>query len=214
MYQHNDSEMNTFFNLLAFFLQKQAHFRLLSVLNDNKPLTTKRRRTMSYKKGVIGFAIVVSICAVFGSSPLNLAQSAEQTYDVDACVSMEFSSPLVRSQEMTIVNIEAKGIMRSNSENNVFDNCTVDTKGVVMIEGKNMTVHAYMKYLDPDGDYVIFLYTQNAGEKAATTTILAGTGKYKGITGGGKAVRITRGKPVAPGTSQFCNNHKGTFTVP
>jgi hypothetical protein len=81
-------------------------------------------------------------------------------------------------------------------------------------EGKKHTVYTYLKYLDPDGDYVIFHYTKNPGEKAATTTILAGTGKYKGITGGGKAVRITRGKPIAPGTVQFCNNHKGKFTVP
>jgi len=91
---------------------------------------------------------------------------------------------------------------------------TVHVKGVGVFEGKKQTVYAYMKYLDPDGDYVIFRYTQNPGEKAATTTLLAGTGKWKGITGGGKAVRITRGKPVAPGTIQFCNNHKGTFTVP
>lgn len=168
---------------------------------------------MSYKKGVIGFALILSICAVMGRCQLGLAESAEQSYDVDVCVSMDIS-PLVRSQEMTIFGMEAKGIMRSNTEGKVFDNCTQDTKGVVMIEGQNRTVYAYMKYLDPDGDYVIFRYTQNPGEKAATTTILAGTGKYEGITGGGKAVRITVGKPVTEGTMQFCNNHKGTFTVP
>lgn len=168
---------------------------------------------MSYKKGVIGFALVLSICAVMGSSPLILAESAEQAYDVDACVSMDLS-PLVRSQEITIFNFDAKGIMRSNTESKVFDNCTVHTKGVMVIEGKKQTVYGYMKYLNPDGDYVIFRYTQNPGEKAATTTIVAGTGKWKGITGGGKAVQIARGKPVASGTFQFCNNHKGTFTVP
>ena len=168
---------------------------------------------MAYKKGIIGFALILSICALIGSSPLILAESAEQAYDVDACVSMEFS-PLIQSQEMSIFSYDAKGIMRSNSENKVFNNCTVHTKGVVLMEGKKQTVYAYMKYLDPDGDYVIFLYTQNPGEKAATTTILAGTGKYKGTTGGGKAVRIAVGKPAVEGTMQFCNNHKGTFTVP
>ena len=168
---------------------------------------------MAYKKEIIGFALILSICALIGSSPLILAESAEQSYDVDACVSMEFS-PLVRSQEMSIVSVDAKGIMRSNSENKVFDNCTVHTKGVLVLEGNKQTVYAYMKYLDPEGDYVIFRYTQNPGEEAATTMILAGTGKYKGITGGGKAVKIAGGKPVTPGTMQFCNNHKGTFTVP
>jgi hypothetical protein len=168
---------------------------------------------MSYKKGIIGFAIALSICALIGSSPLILAESAEQTYDVDVCVSMDFST-LVQSQEITILSFDAKGIMRSNSENKVFDNCTAHIKGVAVFEGKKQFVHCYLKYLDPEGDYVIFRYTQNPGEKAATTTILAGTGKYKGITGGGKAVRIAGGKPVAEGTTQFCNNHKGTFTVP
>jgi len=168
---------------------------------------------MYYRKGVIGFAVILSICAVIGSSPLNLAQSAEQVYDVTPCVSMELS-PLVRSQEMSILNFDAKGIMRSNIESKVFDNCTVHTQGVMVIEGKNTTVYAYMKYLDPGGDYVIFRYTQNPGEQEATATIMAGTGKWKGITGGGKAKTITRGKPVAEGTFQFCNTHKGTFTVP
>ena len=170
---------------------------------------------MYYKKGLIRFAIVLSICGVIilGSSPLNLAESAEQVYDVDVCVSMDLSV-LVRSQEITILTWDGMGIMRSNNESKVFDNCTVHTLGVMQIAGKNTTVDGYLKYLDPSGDFVIFRYTRNPGEKAATTTLLAGTGKWKGITGGGKAKRITRGKPVAAGTTQFCNNHKGTFTVP
>ena len=121
---------------------------------------------------------------------------------------------LVQSQEMTIISFEAKGIMRSNIENKVFDNWTVHNQGVMLVEGQNATIYCYMKYLAPDGDYVIFLYTQNPGEKEATTTLLAGTGKWKGIKGGGKAVRVTKGKPIAPGTDQFCNIHKGKFTLP
>ena len=168
---------------------------------------------MCNKRGIIGFAIVLGIFAVIGSGPLNLAASAEQVYDVDACVSMELST-LVRSQEITILAWDAKGIMRSNNEGKVFDNCTVHSQGVTSTEGKNRTIYGYMKYLDPDGDFVIFRYTLNPGEKAATTTLMFGTCKWKGITGGGKAKRIAGGKPVAEGTIQFCNNHKGTFTVP
>lgn len=168
---------------------------------------------MHNKREIIGFTIVLCICAVIGSSPLNLAEGAEQVYDVNVCVSMNLS-PLVRSQEITILAWDAKGIMRSNNEAKVFDNCTVHTQGVTAIEGKNRTVNGYMKYFDPDGDFVIFQYTLNPGEKAGTTMLKFGTGKWKGITGGGKAMRIARGKPVAEGTFQFCNNHKGTFTVP
>jgi hypothetical protein len=121
---------------------------------------------------------------------------------------------LVQSPEITIFTMDAKGIIRNNIESKIFNNCTVHVQGIQVIEGTNKTVNAYMKYLDPDGDYVIFRFTQNPGEATATTTILAGTGKWKGITGGGKATTITQGRPVAAGTFQFCNNHKGKFTLP
>jgi hypothetical protein len=168
---------------------------------------------MNYTEELFGFKIILCILLVIGLSSVSLAQSTDQTYDVDACVSMDMSG-LVRSQEITILSFDGKGIMRSNSESKMFDNCTVHTMGVSVFERENQTVHCYMKYLDPEGDYVIFLYTVNPGEKAATTKLLYGTGKYKGITGGGKAVRIAGGKPVVEGTSQFCNNHKGIFTIP
>jgi hypothetical protein len=168
---------------------------------------------MNWTKRVFGVRIIFCISLIIGVSSVSLAQSPEQTYDVDACVSMDISG-LVRSQEITIFTFDAKGIMRSNTESKMFDNCTVHSMGVGVFEGEKHTVYSYMKYLDPEGDYVIFLYTINPGEKAATTKLLAGTGKYKGITGGGKAVRIAGGKPVVEGTTQFCNNHKGTFTIP
>jgi hypothetical protein len=170
---------------------------------------------MHYKKSLIRFAIVFTTCAVIilGSSPLNPAKCAEQVYDITPCVAATMTV-LVQSPEITIFTIDAKGIIRSNIESKIFDNCTVHVQGTQVIEGTNITVNAYMKYLDPDGDYVIFRFTQNPGETTATTTILAGTGKWKGITGGGKATTITQGRPVAAGTLQFCNNHKGKFTLP
>lgn len=170
---------------------------------------------MHYKKSLIRFAIVFTTCAVIilGSSPLNPAKCAEQVYDITPCVAATMTV-LVQSPEISIFSLDAKGIIRSNIESKIFDNCTVHVQGTQVIEGTNRTVNAYLKYLDPDGDYVIFRFTQNPGETTATTTILAGTGKWKGITGGGKATTITQGRPVASGTLQFCNNHKGKFTLP
>jgi hypothetical protein len=109
---------------------------------------------------------------------------------------------------------DSKGIAQSNNESKLFDNSTIHGLGVMEIQGKNITLHGHLKYLDPDGDFVIFRYSRNPGEKGSTTTLLYGTGKWKGITGGGKAMRIATGKPIAEGTAQFCNNHKGTFTLP
>ena len=171
---------------------------------------------MKYRKGFIKFAIAVSVCAViiFGLSSLNSVKCAEYAYDVTACVSGTLITPLVQSPEITILSFDIKGIMRSNDAGKIFDNCTVHSQGINMIEGKDQTVLSYMKYLAPDGDYVIFRFTQNPGETSATTTIMMGTGKWKGITGGGKATRLTQGKPVTPDSFQFCNRHTGKFTLP
>jgi len=73
-------------------------------------------------------------------------------------------------------------------------------------------VHGYSKFMDPDGDIVILDYSQIG--KEATTKFLQGTGKWKGITGGGKAWSITSGKPITAGTSQGCNRQTGTFELP
>jgi hypothetical protein len=170
---------------------------------------------MYYKESLIRFAVVFSICAVFilASSPLNPAKCAEQVYDITPCVAATVNL-LVQSPEITISAVDAKGIIRSNSESKIFNNCTVHVQGVQVIEGTKRSSYSHMKYLDPDGDYVIFRFILNPGETTATTTILAGTGKWKGITGGGKVTTITQGRPVAEGTFQFCNDHKGKFTLP
>jgi len=168
---------------------------------------------MYNKRGVIGFAIILCICVVIGSSALTLAQSAEQTYDVDVFLSVKMS-PVFRSKEITIVGAEAMGMMRSNHESKVFDNCTVHSLVTIATEGKDKTVNGYIKYIDSDGDCVIFRSQRNPGEKTATMTILTGTGKWKGITGGGKIVPVAWGKPVVEGAYLGCNNHKGTFKLP
>jgi hypothetical protein len=170
---------------------------------------------MGYKKKFIqcAIALIIGAFTIFGSSALNPAACAEQVYDVTVCFSLDLN-PLVKSPEITIYAMDGKGIMRSNDEGKVFDNCSAHVQGMAMYEGKTLTKTVYMKYLDPDGDFVVFRQTQSPGEKEGTTTILMGTGKWKGITGGGKAVQIAKGKPVVEGTVQFCNSHKGTFTLP
>lgn len=150
---------------------------------------------------------------VLGGSLLNPAACTDQVYDVNPCVACE-QKLLVQSPEITIFTIDCKGIMISKMENKIFDNLTVHAQGIMVMEGSKMTVYGYLKYLDRDGDMIILRYTQNPGETAATTTILSGTGKWKGITGGGKATLITQGKPILPSTTQYCNNHKGSFSLP
>jgi len=45
-------------------------------------------------------------------------------------------------------------------------------------------------------------------------TWLAGTGKFKGIQGGGSFKQLFNGKPVEPGTTQGCRRDWGKYTLP
>ena len=159
--------------------------------------------TNKWKMALGAFALSLSLT-------IPVAQ-AEQAYDITDCGSMTFTTNSA-TNELTIVTFDFKGIARSNSENKVFDNCTVFYVGVARSVPGNTTAHGYSKYMDPDGDFVIMESIRE--EDVTTMTFLHGTGKWKGIKGGGKLRRITAGKPIVPGTSQYCTRHTGSFELP
>ncbi len=72
----------------------------------------------------------------------------------------------------------------------------------------------YSKLMDSNGDFIIAEVTVAPGETEFSFKFLQGTGKWKGIKGGGKVRTITDGKPITPGTVQQCSRWTGTFELP
>ena len=135
---------------------------------------------------------------------------AQTPYDITDCGSMTFTVNSA-SEELTIITFDFKGIARSNSETKVFDNCTVFYVGVARNMNGKSSAYGYSKYLDPDGDFVVMESIRDGEETHCR--FLQGTGKWKGIIGEGKLRRIAAGKPIAPGTNQYCTRHIGTFVL-
>ncbi len=117
-----------------------------------------------------------------------------------------------QSKEISIVGAEGKGILISNHENKVFDNCTFHVVVIVKTVDGKRTSNSYWKIQDLDGDVVIAEVLVVGPEK--TMTFLHGTGKWKGIKGGAKGKTTAAGKPVVPGTVQSCSRYVGTFELP
>ena len=136
---------------------------------------------------------------------------AQQYYDITDCGSMTFTVNSA-SEELTIITFDFKGIARSNSDNKIFDNCSVFYVGVARDMAGKQGAYGYSKYMDPDGDFVIMESIREGNETLCK--FLLGTGKWKGIKGEGKLRRIAAGKPIAPGTNQYCTRHVGTFELP
>ena len=160
--------------------------------------------TTKEKKNII---IICGFILIFLFIPYAQAQ---QPVDMVSCANNEVTT-IVSSEELTIMGVEGKGINMDNLPSKIYDNMTFHGVGVLKIEKGKFSGTLYYKYMDPSGDFLVVEVSQVGMERE--WKYLQGTGKWKGITGAGKAFYITKGKPISPGTSQGCMKITGTYEL-
>ena len=148
-------------------------------------------------------SLVMFISVAHSQQPVEWTQCFSGTITIGAA-----------TDELRVLTFDSKGIVMSNLESKVFDNMTSHCIGATKVIAGQATSVTYSKFLDPDGDFVVLETTAAPGEKDSTFNFLVGTGKWKGIKGGGKIKVIARGKPIQPGTFQICYKGTGTFALP
>jgi hypothetical protein len=153
------------------------------------------------------------IATLFGLLLFIPVAQAQQAFDFTKCDSGT-RTVLSAEKELTITSSDVKGITMSHLPDKLFDNMTSHWISSVKVVAGQLTALTYTKLMDPDGDFVMLETTMAPGETEGTFKFLEGTGKWKGIKGGGKAKALTRGNPIAPGTVQGCNRWTGTFELP
>jgi len=149
---------------------------------------------------VVILSLVTFIPEVPGQQPMDMVSCGDGK-----------TTTIVSGQELTIMGYEAKGINIDNLGSKIFDNMTFHSVGVFKMESGKMTGTSYSKYMDPSGDIVVVEISQVGMER--DWRFLYGTGKWKGITGGGKAISFTKGKPISPGTLQSCSKITGSYEL-
>ncbi len=154
--------------------------------------------------------ITLGIVGIFTFFPFILVAQAQQSMDMMSCGDATVTT-IVASQELTITGFEAKGINLDNMASKAFDNMTYHMVGLMKIDMGKVTGLLYSKYMDPSGDFLVVEISQVGMEREWKYSY--GTGKWKGITGGGKAFPFTKGKPVSPGTLQTCTKINGTYEL-
>ncbi|MGB5423215.1 MAG: hypothetical protein WBN03_13725, partial [Desulfobacterales bacterium] len=126
---------------------------------------------------------ITSAAMALGLFLLITAAQAEQPYDITTCGSAT-NTVLFSSEDLTIISFESKGISISNHENKAFDNNTFQCAGVIQIASGKPSCDMFCIFLDPDGDVTLGESTLDGAE--GTWKFIYGTGKWKGISGGGK----------------------------
>ena len=154
--------------------------------------------------------IILAFIGIFALIVFIPKAQAQQPIDMMSCGDATMTT-IVASQELTIMGYEGKGINLDNLASKVFDNMTYQTVGLYKNDSGKFTGISYNKYMDPSGDYWVVEISQIGMER--DWKYLYGTGKWKGITGGGKSFPVTKGKPISPGTSQACFKITGTYEL-
>jgi len=160
-------------------------------------------RRLALPLAVVGLGLIVSV------APLD---AKEYEYSISFCSSGTVTV-VSSTNELTVLGFDVKGITWStHPTNKAFDKSTYHCVGITRTGRADMAYQGYCKYMEPDGDFVV-------GEGQATGPegrwrFLEGTGKYKGIQGGGPNQALVSGKAIVPGTVQRCSSATGKYTLP
>lgn len=139
------------------------------------------------------------------------AQADEQTYDFVAC-SYSKHTMIEANGDIVALGLEAWGTVAS-SKTKQWESANTHCVGYIRVLAGKPVGKGVCKWIVPAGDTAVgeFEYP-NTGEPSWTW--LSGTGKLKGISGGGTFQDVTSTKPIVAGTSQGCRRDWGKYTLP
>ena len=156
---------------------------------------------------------LIAICLLSLVLVIPLVHAEEKPVKILSCRSGDVSI-LSASKELTVLSFELKGIDQGLDGDTTFENFTHRCMGIQRIKGGEVWSVGNCKYMDPDGDFFIVEWDGQSGGKPLPWQYIQGTGKWKGIKGGGTAQGVTEGKPIADGTFQSCTKIIGTYELP
>jgi hypothetical protein len=160
--------------------------------------------------------IFLGLVVILSAIPLASMARAQQSLDITDSFFATYKT-LIDTRELGILSSEVWGIVSSNNENKAFENMTSYCLAVrKFVTGEQRRSLTYTKFMDKDGDFVVMETIRDETETGpeGTWTFIQGTGKWKGIKGGGKAWFTARGKPQTASTAQGRIRMKGTYQLP
>ena len=139
------------------------------------------------------------------------AADPQQPFHVTYCSTASVTK-LLDTDGLLVFALDGKGIVMSAAEGGAFNNMTFQCAIVGRTVAGRPSGTGYCKYMDPDGDVVVWEISIDGAED--TYRALLGTGKWKGIKAQGAAALLTKAKPILPELRQVCRRFKGTFELP
>ena len=142
--------------------------------------------------------------------PAAAAFAADVTYDFVACTHSR-RNPLEQLADFAAYGVESWGTVASSTTRE-WENASTRCVGYVRETGGAPYGKGTCKWFTAGGDTAVGEFEFD--HASAKFTWLAGTGKLKGIQGGGTFRYLSMAKPAEPGTSQSCRRDWGSYRVP
>ncbi len=138
------------------------------------------------------------------------AAAAEQPFDVTYC-STATVTRLSDADGVVTFGLDGRGIAFSNQPGGPFGDMTFQCAIVGRSVGGKPSATGFCKYLDPDGDVVVWEVSVTPADDSYRA--VQGTGKWKGLKAQGVATLITKARPISPELRQVCRRFKGTVEL-
>lgn len=146
--------------------------------------------------------------ALLAAGPAALA--AEVSYDFVACTHSR-RIPLEQVDGFAAYGLETWGTVAS-SKSPQWEGATTRCVGYVRETGGAPYGKGTCKWFTVAGDTAVGEFEFD--KSGARFTWLNGTGRLKGVEGGGSFQFVSQGRPAEPGTSQGCRRDWGSYKVP
>lgn len=139
------------------------------------------------------------------------AAAVESAYDFTVCTTTR-RIPIEVNADIAAFGFENWGIVAS-STTPLWEKAATHCSGYLRVMAGKVVGKGTCKWTEAGGDSAVgeFEYPPN-GEP--TWTWLAGTGKLKGISGGGTFRELYNAKPADPAVSHSCRRDWGRMTLP
>ena len=175
-------------------------------------LVQRRESVMKHRAGsaVRFLSGVLFALGVLGGT--GTVGAAETEYSGTWCGSAK-RIVLESNPDVTVAMFDNVGIQTPNSTFKPWENATVHCMGYSRSMQGKLTQKGACRWTDATGDTFTGEYEQ-VPDKPPVWTFLAGTGKWKGIKGGGSYRVVSVGKPADSGTVQLCMDHSGKYELP
>lgn len=156
---------------------------------------------------------VGAIALVAASAGACAAQAAETDYTGLTVCGQSKTTMLSSGPDVTASLWEFNGIVPSESAFKALQNATAHCMGYQReMQGKRFATSACL-WTDASGDTFIG-EDVDAPDKPGAWTFPSGTGKWKGVSGGGTYTITAAGKPAADGTMGLCFLPTGKWNLP